>query len=130
MAKVYGDGVFGISSESGVAMYGNDFSFELTSETAEMPGEGGDDVGLAVFNEAGTWSLSGFQRSTGTIGGELGAAITVANAESDISGWVTGVSASGEKTILTSVKMGKQHRGFATADISGVVKPYVDALQV
>lgn len=72
MATVYGDGVFGMVSESALGMYANDFSMDLSADTETMAGEGSDDIGLAVFNEgSGTFSLTGFQKSTGTIGVRL-----------------------------------------------------------
>ena len=130
MAKVYGSGSFGISSEASLGMYANDFSFELSASTESMAGDTGNDVGFAVFNETGTFTLTGFLNTGSTLGGDIGAAITVANAESDISGWVSGVASGGEKTILTSVKSGKAHRGFAPADLGGEIKPYAGTLQV
>ena len=129
MAKVFGSGEFGISSESALGMYAGDFSFDLTGNVEKMAGDTGNSIGVAVFDEEGTWSLTGFFVSGGTLGGDIGSAITVANAESDISAWVSGVETGGEKTILTSVKSGKVNRGFRTADLSGIICPYAGALQ-
>jgi hypothetical protein len=125
MATVYGDTIWGMSAEAG--MRAQSFDLDLSIDENTVPDEVGNDVGGALFNEKGMFSLNGFVKSSGFIP-SLGAAIVLANAV-DGDDFISG-DVSGAKTLVTGVKRGKKSREMQSADISGVYRPLFGALQV
>jgi len=128
-AKVYGDGVWGMTAENG--MYAQDFSVDYSIDETYFPDESGDDVGAAFSNAGGTISLNGFVKTSGTaFSSTLGASLALANAI-DANDFVTGAvdDAAGE-TITTSIKRGAQSRAFKSFDVGAVFKPFLSAVQV
>jgi hypothetical protein len=125
MAKVYGDSVWGISSESG--MYAQSFDFDLSVDENFLPDENGNEVAGALFNEKGTFTLNGFEK-TGGFSAVLGSSIAMSNAI-DASGFITG-DISGALTLVTGLKRSRGSRAHRAVDASGVFKPFLGALQV
>jgi hypothetical protein len=125
MATVYGDSVWGITAETG--MYAQSFDFDLNIDEEWLPDEDGDEVAGALFNEKGTFTLNGFEKSSG-FPAVLGASITLANAI-DSDDFISG-DASGATTICTGLKRSRGSRAHRAVDCSGVYKPFLGALQV
>lgn len=125
MAKVYGDSVWGITAETG--MYAQSFDLDLSIDEDWLPDEDGDEVAGAVYNEKGTFTLNGFEK-TGGYSAILGASITLANAI-DSDAFITG-DASGATTLVTGLKRSRGSRAHRAVDCSGVYKPFLGALQV
>lgn len=125
MATVYGDTVWAMASETGLRA--QSYDMDLTVDEVYVPDEDGDDVAGAIFNERGSWTLTGFETSGG-FSGTLGAAIAISNAI-DPDDFISG-DASGGTTILTGRKTGKENRGMVSVDASGVFVPFLGAVQV
>lgn len=108
-------------------MYAQSFDFDLTIDDNWLPDEDGNDVAGAMFNEKGTFTLNGFEK-TGGFSAVLGAAITMANAiDGDSSIEATIASA---LTLVSGIKRSKQARAHQAIDVTGIYKPFGEALQV
>lgn len=125
-ATVYGDITWGMAAENG--LYAQSVDVDYGVGEFFVSGEDGDDEGGATFNESATFSLSGFEKTSGTaMSSILGAAFTLANAfdHTDfISGYV-----SGGVTLLTSAKPSRKNREAKAIDLGGVFKPWLGAVQ-
>jgi len=124
MAKVYGDTKWGMVAETGLRV--QSFDYDLTVDEDWLPDEDGDDVAGALFNEKGTFTVNGFETTAG-ISAVLGSSITLANAI-DLDDFIT-PDASGATTIVTGVKDSRKPRAHQMKDVTGVVKPFIGALQ-
>lgn len=125
MATVYGEATFGIVAETG--MYAQSFDFDLSIDEEWFPDENGNDVAGTLYNEKGTFTLNGFEKTAG-FSATLGAAITLANAidgNDFISDTITGAL-----TLVTGLKQSRGARAHRSVDCSGIYKPFSEALQV
>lgn len=125
MATVYGDAIWGITAESG--MYAQSFDFDLSVDEEWLPDEDGNDVAGTLFNDKGTFTLNGFEK-TGGFSAVLGASIALANSI-DSDAFIAG-DASSATTITTGLKRSRGTRAHRAVDVSGIYKPFIGAVQV
>lgn len=135
-ATVYSTAKFGAASEATSAgLFIASISFAGTSETAFAPNHVGQDVGMAISNEAIDVTLNGVITTKGA-GMVVGIAdvIVLANATADSSTVYTDIlkvtPVTNAGVVITGATMGRTNNGFETGDLTGVYKPGIDTTVV
>lgn len=123
-AQTYGAINFGLSDETGFFI--NTATFEFSSQEVWTSNAGGDDVAGAVFKQEGTFTLEGALKTSDSPTWTLGTALTIASLP-DLTDWIPGYT-SGAKVIITSATVSLESEQLEGRTISGVVKPFMAAL--
>lgn len=120
-AIVYGAIKFGMAAEDG--LYVESADFDTSVDTVFIGNEVGEDVAGATFNCAATFSITGFTNTGGSMTALTGQAIVLQNAIT----WADVIpdGGGGGTTIITGVKIGKNHKNAESKDVSGIYKPYL-----
>jgi len=121
-AIVYGTINFGMAAEAG--LYVESADFDTSVDTVFIGNEVGEDVAGATFNAAASFSITGFTSTAGGMTAKTGEAIVLANAV-DWADVLGGGAGAGGTTIITGVKIGKNHKNAESKDVSGIYKPYI-----
>jgi len=135
-ATVFGTAKFGITSEApSTGLFIATINFAGVGEIAFAPNHVGQDVGMAISNEAIDITLNGVITTKGA-GMVVGIADTIvlANATADSSTIYTDIVKTTPVTnagvIITGATMGRTNNGFETGDLTGVYKPGIDTTAV
>ena len=135
-ATVYSTAKFGAASEAtSSGLFIATINFAGAGEIAFAPNHVGQDVGMAISNEAIDITLNGVITTKGS-GMVVGIADTIilANAAADSSTIYTDIvkttPVSNAGVIITGATMGRTNNGFETGDLTGVYKPGIDTTAV
>lgn len=118
-ATTYGNGgKFGITDESAKGLYAASLSLAVTTEQAFCKNHQGEDVGMALFNEAAEISMSGVTTAANTTSQTIKAALDIAN--TDIYG---GADTSVSTFAVTAITMTRTNSDFQTGDVTAIGRP-------
>lgn len=120
-ATVHGSINFSLSDETG--LYVESVEAEVNSQFREIVSAGGEITAGANFRHAGTFSMEGAFKTTGSPDWDLGSALTITNTF-DITSWVDGYT-SGAKFITLGVGNTKGAESEERRTISGNFYPFL-----
>ena len=127
-AETYGAINFGLTDETG--FYIDSASFDWSAQEVWTSDAGGDDVAGAVFKQEGTFTLEGVLKTDDSPTWTLGINLTIASLSDEmIASMIPGYT-SGALTIVTAASFSLENEQLEGRTISGVIKPFMSALNV